>query len=175
MQSHIIQFSIMTVFAAILIIALLLSGMMYLIDTLFPVREKRVRIRLLKRLSKLADQHQFRISSQEFFHETLIAFNGIDRNLMVICALPTGKFDEHLIDLRKVTQLSVQKQYHEQHFGDDHLQSVVLHVDFCENNPPLRIPLFSDAFAKKEIRIELRSKVCTWETLLNKMVAPIRM
>lgn len=161
----------MPVFAAVLIIALLLAGVVFVIETVFPAHQKRVRIRLLNRLSNLAIQRHFLVSSQEFFHETLIAFNGVDRKLMIIRCLPSGRFDEHLIDLREVSRLTVQKEYR----NEDHrsgLKHVVLMIDFHSGAPSLPIHLFDAAHVKKESIIDMASKACTWETMLNKMVEP---
>lgn len=161
----------MPVFAAVLIIAILLAGVVFIIETVFPAHQKRVRVRLLNRLSNLAIQRHFLVSSQEFFHETLIAFNGVDRKLMIIRCLPTGRFEEHLIDLREVSRLSVQKEYQ----NSDHrsgLKKVFLMIDFHNADTALQVHLFDSAHVKKECMIDMSSKACTWETLLNKMVEP---
>jgi hypothetical protein len=138
-------------------------------------RKKQNRVYLY--FSLLVSKYQLTISGQELIKDHMIGLDGINRKIIVLSGITTGKLHPLIIDLADVRFCFLRKNYTPVKAGnrkniklDYMFEKILLRFEFKDHQKPVEI-IFYDHL-KNEIKdiSHLENKAKHWETLLSKML-----
>lgn len=126
-------------------------------------------------LSELGSKFNLAFSSQEVLGNKIIGLDGIKRKLLIL-EENNGKPDSFIIDLNKVSNISVKKSYKNINAGDlkkkglqEFLKSIVLQF-FEGRNRSIILPIYEHEMDHISDLPKLEKKAKNWQTLLSKMM-----
>ncbi|MCF6405499.1 hypothetical protein L3C95_21525 [Chitinophaga filiformis] len=133
--------------------------------------------RLLDYFSRLGSKYNLTFSSQEVLRNCIIGLDGVQRKLLVLNGINKGTLTDYVIDLNKVTNCSVKKQYGRIRVNglrtrklEQYLENMSLHFKFMMETQPADIPFFRQTENKVGELSDLEDKAEKWKVILSKML-----
>jgi hypothetical protein len=138
-------------------------------------RNKKNRVYLY--FSLLVSKYKIKISGQEVIKNHLIGLDGMNRKILILSGIDTGKLQALVVNLADVRFCSLRKNFSSVNEGNrknpriDYLfEKILLRFEFKNHQEPVEI-IFYDHLENDISEIsDLEKKAKHWETLLSKML-----
>jgi hypothetical protein len=139
--------------------------------------EKRKHMnKIFHRLSLLGSRHKLNISGQETLNDHLLGLDGLQRKLLILTGIKSGKQNARVIDLADVKNCFLIKEYRKEYSYSNELkleifmERIILRFEFSGRQQPVEVPFYQ--YNENDISqlSELAKKAKHWETLLSKML-----
>ena len=138
--------------------------------------EKKRNRSLLTLHSNAGSEKGLSFSSQELLRNKIIGLDGINKTLLVLEFL--NGTNVMCLNMRDVTQCSVEKKYDSILVGNDrkgkmepHLRSIDIKFFLKDNNAPVSVSFYDSNINSIYEMTELEAKARTWESVLSKMLS----
>jgi hypothetical protein len=156
-----------------------LVGIILLIVSIHNKHNREAMNSLLKHFSVLGSENELVFSSQQVLKNCVIGLDGTRRKLLVV-KREGNLFGSFIIDLDEVKNCTVKKIYGTINADglidkklDQYLQKVVLHFDLLEK-PAVEVMFYNHIADNIFEAKELEQKARAWESILSKMLTPLK-
>lgn len=162
------------------ILVALVAAVCFMLVHLDNKQKRKAMNHLLDQFSQAGSLLQFTFSSQEILKDAILGLDGARRKLVVVKRSSENVYNTLVIDLFAVNRCSVKKQYGTINSGElktrkpeQYLEEIVLHFEVA-GKEPVEIVFYKHFDNHLTEIAELEAKAKQWETILSKMIAPLK-
>jgi hypothetical protein len=165
-----------TIIVSVILVGSIIAVCLLLISVAKKQKNKKMN-QLLNRFNELGIVYNLSFSSQEFFNNTIIGLDGINRKLLVLEQTSNTGFDDYVLALDEVKNCTIMKHYGNINPGDlknkhleTYLERIVLHFEFKTGTEPVEVGLYNHIDDNIYCLADIQRKAQHWQQILVKML-----
>lgn len=169
-----------TIIVAIILIALIVVFFILFADNERKKTNRSINL-LLIQFSQAAIRHNLFVSKQEIINDSIIGLDAVNRKLLVVYKKEDNSYDEVIINLEEVKQITVESVSaimdagHSKNIRDNQLlEKIVLRFLFNSGKAAYDFPFYTYRDSIYQLP-ELQQKAKQWEATFKPLLKPVRL